>query len=167
MIARLVLVGAPGSGKSQIAAELAQRWGAECLDTDDMYLQRFGQTVGEAVVADESAFRGEEERIASGALAADGAVVALGSGAVLSENVRNALAACRVVWLQVGLADSVRRSGLSGPRPMALGNVRGQLQTMLEQRAGLYQQVADFLVDTDSRDVASVADEIEQWEAGP
>lgn len=89
--------------------------------------------------------------------------MAVGSGA-LSEPVLEALRLVPVVWLEVGLVDAVRRSGLSGMRPVALGNIRAQIGDMLAERAPLYASVADLTVSTDARMVTSVAEEIEDWE---
>ena len=35
-MARLVLVGLPGVGKTTVAHALAERWGCDALDTDDL-----------------------------------------------------------------------------------------------------------------------------------
>jgi shikimate kinase len=78
-------------------------------------------------------------------------VLALGGGAVLAEPTRELLRGHSVVWLRVGLADAVNRVGLSGARPLLVGNVRGQLHAMLQERAPLYQKVAHVIVDTDGR----------------
>jgi shikimate kinase len=164
LTARLALVGAPGSGKSVVAAELAKRWDATLLDTDEVYAEQHGRTVADAVIDDEAAFRSVEERIVLTSLRAPGALVAVGSGA-LSEAVLAALAQVPVVWLEVGLVDAARRTGLSGIRPASLGNVRGQLHDMLNARAQIYASPADLRILTDGRLAEDVADEIEQWEA--
>lgn len=164
MTARLAVVGAPGSGKSAIAAELGRRWDCPVRDTDADYERTRDRAVADAVIDDEAAFREEEEVLTLQALATPQAVVAVGSGAV-SDAVLGALEAVPVVWLQVGLAEAARRTGLSGMRPVALGNVRAQLHRMLIERAEVYSSVADMQVATDGRKVADVADEIEAWEA--
>lgn len=161
---RLALVGAPGSGKSAIAQELASRWNAPLIDTDAVYEQGFGSSVGDAVIDDEAAFRAVEEAIVLEALGMPGAVVAVGSGA-LSEAVVDALSHVPVVWLEVGLSEASRRTGLSGMRPLSMGPVRAQLADMMAARAATYSAVADLTVNTDRRMVASVADEIQAWEA--
>ncbi len=163
MIARLALVGAPGCGKTAVAAELAERWSCPLLDTDALYEQEHGSSVGDAVIDDELAFRADEEQIVLDALRQPAGVVAVGSGA-MSEAVRSALVALPVVWLQVGLVDAVRRSGLAGIRPVALGNIRAQMADMMAERAPWYEACADLVVATDGRAVAAVADEIEEWE---
>lgn len=159
MSARLALVGAPGAGKSTVAAELGSRWECPVRDSDAEY----GHSVPEAIIDDEPAFRVAEQALVLDALNASGVVVAVGSGAT-SPAVLEALGSMPVVWLEVGLAETARRTGLSGMRPAAMGNVRGQLHQMLQQRAQVYASVADLRVLTDGRTAADVADEIDEWE---
>ena len=47
MSARLVLVGAPGSGKSTVGGLLAQRWGEPFADVDTVIEARTGKSVAE------------------------------------------------------------------------------------------------------------------------
>lgn len=90
-------------------------------------------------------------------------MVAVGSGA-LTPAVIDALSIVPVVWLEVGLAEASRRTGLSGMRPLSMGPVRAQMADMMAVRAATYAAVADLTVNTDRRMVATVADEIEVWE---
>jgi shikimate kinase len=62
------------------------------------------------------------------------------------------------VWLQVGAAAGAHRVGLDVPRPVLLGNVRGRLAALVQERAPLYAEVARVTVDTDDREPAEVAD---------
>lgn len=165
MTARIALVGAPGAGKSSVASALAEGWECPVVDTDAVFEQESGRSVAEAVIDDEAGFRAREEALAVRALATPGAVVAVGSGAVESAQVQQALAEVPTVWLDVGLVDAARRTGLSGSRPVALGNIRGQFHTMLQQRAEIYRQVADLQVTTDGRTPEDVAAQIAEWEA--
>jgi len=162
--ARLALIGAPGAGKSTVAAALAARWGCQMVDTDAEFGRQHAISVAEAIIDDEAAFRVAEEEVTVTALATDGAVVAVGSGAVNAQSVQQVLRRIPTVWLRVGLVEAARRSGLTGARPVALGNVRGQLHGMLEERAPLYESLADLVVATDGRLADEVADEIADWE---
>lgn len=166
MSARLALIGAPGAGKSTVGALLADRWGATLVDTDTEYERTHGHGVAEAVIDDEATFRVAEESVVLAALETDGAVVAVGSGAPMSQPVREALTSVPTVWLEVGLVAAARRTGLSGARPVAMGNVRGQLHDMLLQRAEVYRTLAQLIVVTDERAAAEIADDVVRWEAG-
>lgn len=164
MSARLALVGAPGAGKTTIGRSLADIWECRFIDTDAEYEAVHGHSVAEAIIDDEQTFRRREIALVTGSLASDAAVVAVGSGAVMADEVREALADVPTVWLEVGLVDSAKRTGLSGARPVALGNVRGQLHDMLLQRAAVYGAVADRQVATDGRSPDDIIAEITAWE---
>jgi shikimate kinase len=85
-------------------------------------------------------------------------VLALGGGSVLAAETRERLRGHRVVLLWVGLADGVRRVGLSTARPLLAGvNPRATFKTLLDARAPLYREVATVEVDTSRRTVGQVA----------
>jgi shikimate kinase len=158
--ARLVLVGAPGSGKSTVGALLAQRWGEPFADVDAVIEARTGKSVAEIFADDgEPAFRALEEATTAELLDEPG-VLALGGGAVLSAATRQALAGVPVVWLQVSVAHAAGRVGLNEARPLLLGNVRGRLVRLLAERAPLYAEVATATVDTDGLTASEVADRV-------
>ena len=156
MSAQVVLIGAPGSGKSTVGAMLAERLGVAFHDADAVIVERTGKSIADIFTDDgEAAFRGLEEEITAELLALPG-VLSLGGGAVLSAATRAALSDHRVVWLRVGLAQSVKRVGLDTARPLLLGNVRGQLLKLLNERAPLYAEVATEVIDTDDTTPAQV-----------
>jgi shikimate kinase len=156
----VVLVGAPGSGKSTVGAILAERLGVTFRDADAVIVERSEKSIAEIFTDDgEAAFRALEEEITAELLALPG-VLSLGGGAVLSASTRAALRGHRVVWLRVGLTQSLRRVGLDTARPLLLGNVRGQLLKLLKERAPLYAEVATEVVDTDDTTPAEVVETI-------
>lgn len=165
MTARLALVGVPGSGKTTLGAALADSWGCAFLDTDEVYEQQHGKPVSEAVIDDEADFRRSEEVIVRDCLDADGVVVAVGSGAIDAPSVRQALADCPVVWLDLPVSEAARRNGLSAVQPVPLGNVRAQFLEMLQKRADQYGAVADLRLRPDGGDAAQLLNEIIAWEA--
>ena len=161
MTAALVLVGAPGSGKSTVGALLAQRWGVPFADVDAVIESRVGKSVAEIFADDgEPVFRAFEESTTAELLDAPG-VLALGGGAVLSPATRATLAGRPVVWLQVTIAHAAGRVGLNEARPLLLGNVRGRLVKLLNERTPLYAEVARASVDTDGLTPDQVADRVE------
>jgi shikimate kinase len=60
------------------------------------------------------------------------------------------------VWLRVGVSEAAKRVGLNAARPLLLGNVRGTLMSLLDERTPLYEEVASWTVDTDGRTVDEV-----------
>ena len=105
-------------------------------------------------------FRAFEESTTAELLDAPG-VLALGGGAVLSPSTRASLAGRPVVWLQVTIAHAAGRVGLNEARPLLLGNVRGRLVKLLNERTPLYAEVARARVDTDGLSPDQVADAVE------
>ena len=159
---RVVLIGAMGAGKSTVGVLLAERWGARVRDTDADIEEAAGRTISEIFVDDgEAAFRAMEREAVARALAEHDGVVSLGGGAVLDPETRALLTEHPVVFLRVGLSDAVRRIGLGASRPMLLGNVRGRIKTILDERAAIYEEVASAAVDTDDRTPEEVATAVE------
>ncbi len=65
-----------------------------------------------------------------------------------------------MVFLSVGLSDAVKRVGLGTARPLLLGNVRGRIKQLLDERTPVYRAVADVVVDTDGLDPEQVAEQV-------
>ncbi len=157
----VVLVGPPGAGKSTIGAVLAKRLGVGFRDTDADVEASTGTSIADIFVDEgEQHFRKLERDAVLRALAEHEGVLCLGGGAVVSEQVRAALAMHRVVHLDVGIGEAARRVGLNTARPLLLGNVRGSLRTLLEARRPLYEAVATVTVTTDGRPVEDVVEQI-------
>lgn len=118
------------------------------------------------VIDGEQVFRKMEREEIAAALTTRGGILSLGGGAILDAATREALRGHRVVWLRVSVGEAARRVGLNASRPLLLGNVRGTLMTLLEQRTPLYAEVATEVVDTDGLEVGAVADLVMETIAG-
>lgn len=157
----LVLVGAPGAGKSTVGRRVARRWGVDFQDSDQLIEQRAGKSVADIFVDDgEPAFREVEREVIASALDGLTGVLALGGGAVVDPATRARLVAAPCLWLRVGVSEAARRVGLNTARPLLLGNVRGTLTTLLDERTPLYAEVATWTVDTDGRPIDEVVDAV-------
>ena len=155
----VVLIGAPGAGKTTVGTRIAERLGLELRDTDADVVASTGREISDIFVTDgEPAFRALEETAVATALAEHSGVLALGGGAVLSEATRERLAGHRVVHLEVGLAGAASRVGLNASRPLLVGNVRGRLKGLLDERRPIYTALARWTVGTDDRTADEVAD---------
>ena len=171
---RMVLVGPPGAGKSTVARILAGRWGLTPRDTDADVEEAVGRSIADIFIEDgEAAFRTLERVAVARAIKEHGGVLALGGGAVLDGETREELAGYRarggtVVFLDVSLAAAAPRVGLTGSRPLLLGNPRAQWKTLMDVRRPVYEEVSDLVVVTDGRQPREVADEIvERCAAAP
>ena len=160
---RLVLVGPMGAGKSTVGRLLADRWRVPFRDTDDDVERAEGRAISDIFVeSGEEHFRALERVAVAQGLAEHDGVLAVGGGALMAPESRAALAGHRVVFLRVGLADAVARVGLGASRPLLLGNVRGTMKALLDERTPVYESVAIAVVDTDGRTPDEVAVAVEE-----
>jgi shikimate kinase len=163
----VVLIGAPGAGKTTVGGALAARFGVGFTDTDAIVEAAAGKPVSDIFVTDgETEFR-RLERAAVAAALAPGAgatglrIIGLGGGAVMDEQTQARLAGQRVVYLETGFAALAKRVGLDRARPLLIGtNPRAQLKALLEQRLPVYGRLAWLTVSTDDREPDEIAAEI-------
>ncbi|GHG68288.1 shikimate kinase [Streptomyces griseocarneus] len=157
----VVLVGPPGAGKSTVGALLAERLGTGYRDTDADIERVAGKPIPEIFIDEgEPHFRALERRAVAAAVAEHPGVLALGGGAVMDPDTRALLAGLPVVFLDVDLADAVRRVGLDAPRPLLAVNPRKRWRELMEARRPLYTEVARAVVGTGGRTPAQVADAV-------
>jgi len=158
---RVVLVGTMGAGKTTVGRLLAQAWGVGFRDSDQDVEALEGRSVSDIFVdSGEAAFRALERAAVATALAEHDGVLALGGGAVLDESTRSLLAGHRVVFLRVGLSDAAQRVGLGVSRPLLLGNVRGRIKQLIDERTPVYESVATDVVGTDGLSVREVVERV-------
>ncbi|MFL6106807.1 MAG: shikimate kinase [Marmoricola sp.] len=158
---QVVLVGSMGAGKTTVGGLVAASLGVGFADTDQLVEDEVGKPVAEIFVDDgEAHFRSLERAAVARALQTHDGVLALGGGAVLDRGTRELLAGHCVVFLQVGLSDAASRVGLGVSRPLLLGNVRGRIKQLLDERTPIYTSVARHTVSTDGLSAAEVADRV-------
>ena len=163
MAPRAVIIGPPGAGKSTVGELLAERLGVPFVDSDTAVEQRAGKTISELFTVDgEETFRELEQQTIAELLVEHTGVLALGGGAVLATATQQRLRDYPVVLLGVGLAEGVRRTGMSVARPLLTGvNPRAMYRELLDARLPTYRAVSSFEVSTDERTPEQVVTEIE------
>ena len=80
---------------------------------------------------------------------------------MLAGGTRALLAGHRVVFLNVGMPEGVKRTGLSTARPLLAGlNPRATFKALLDARLPLYREVATVEVATDDLPPERIADQV-------
>ncbi len=167
----LVLIGYRGTGKSRVAPLLGARLQWPWFDADDQIERCAGRSI--ARIFDEQgqrAFRDWETKVVADLAQRPRCVLALGGGAVLRAENREAIAGQgRVVWLTASPDTIFQRiqadadSASRRPNLTAAGGITEIIAT-LEARNPVYRQCAQMVVDTEDKTPAEVADAIlAQW----
>jgi shikimate kinase len=159
---RFVVVGPPGAGKTTVSELLAKQLDLAFRDVDADIVETAGKPISDIFTDDgEPVFRALEEEAVAKALAEHDGVLALGGGAILSQTTRDRLKAHTVVFLNVGMAEGVRRTGLASNRPLLSGvNPRATFKALLDARLPLYREVATIEVLTDALDPEQVTEAV-------
>lgn len=161
----VVLIGAPGAGKTVVAAALAELLGLPVRDTDVDIEETAGRTIPDIFVSEgEPVFRAMERDAVAKALAEHRGILALGGGAPLNEQTQALLRQHHTAHLFVSMPQGVRRVGLNTNRPLLVGvNPRATYKALLDARLPIYRGVSRFEVDTNDIDVPQVAQLIAEW----
>lgn len=157
-MARIVLVGLPGTGKSTVGRALADVLGENFCDTDEVFTELEGVAVQDYLRGrGEVQFRERETKALRAALAR-AAVVASGGGVVTTRDARRVLENEFTVWLTCP-DDELLRRVRDGDRPLLGENPGERLAQLRGEREEWYRQVSRCRVATD-RPVAQVVDEL-------
>lgn len=156
----VVLIGPMGAGKTRLGKRIARILGTGFQDTDKIIVAENGPIPAIFDEQGEPHFRALEREAVARALASND-VVALGGGAVLSAATRALLAEHRVVLVMVS-ADAVAPRIGDGRRPLVRGGI-SDWERILAERLPIYEQLAQFTVDTSHRPIDALAQEVAEW----
>lgn len=159
----IALVGLMGVGKSTVGRLVAAERGCAFEDTDHAIERETGRKVAELFASvGETGFRRTETEVLDRLLGDDiDRVVSCGGGIVtVAENLDLLAQRATVVWLTASLDVLARRVGDGSTRPMLGADPKASLREIGEQRAALYEQIADHVVDTTDRRPHDIAREV-------
>jgi shikimate kinase len=162
----IALIGYRGCGKSSVAKALATRLGWSWQDADVILEERAGCSIREIFARQgERAFRDLESELLAQLLSNANTVVALGGGVVLRPENRRRLREPTVIWLQATPEDLHARiaadPATSERRPnLTSAGGLSEIRELLDERAPLYRECADFIVDTTGKSPEQIASEI-------
>lgn len=157
-------MGNMGSGKSTVAACVAQRLGMPFVDLDVCIEQAAGMSVSALFEREgEPAFRQREQAMLRAVAEMPPQVVATGGGVVLSEaNWQLMRQTGWIVYLQASVKTLWQRVRRSRHRPLLrTATPRATLEAIVRAREPLYQQ-ADWIVPTDGRTPEQVAEAVQR-----
>jgi shikimate kinase len=164
----ITLVGYRGSGKSSVAAPLAQRLGFRWIDADAVIERQARKTIRE-IFADEgeAGFRLRERNVLAELLKQDKLVLAAGGGAVLDPETRRLMQESGpVVWLKAAIETLESRitadPTTAARRPNLAGGGHEEIVRLLAQREPIYRQCATLSIATDGLSVDQIVEEILQ-----
>jgi shikimate kinase len=161
---RIVLIGAPGSGKSTIGVALASHLQWPFIDTDALIEFKESKKITDLFVDNgEEYFRGVEFETLKEVLQEETAVISLGGGAPISIEAQDCISSSDsiIVFLDVSLATAAPRVGFNRDRPLLLGNPRAQWQALSDQRRPIYEKLATQSIKVDDMTVDEVIAVIE------
>ena len=162
---RVVLIGAPGSGKSTVGAALAKVLALDFIDTDQLIEESEGKAITDIFVVDgEPHFRAVELETLKHVLTLNDVVISLGGGAPISDQAQQLINSSEstVIFLDVSLATAAPRVGFNRDRPLLLGNPRAQWQALSDKRRPIYEALADVSIKVDDMSVEAITSEIEK-----
>ncbi len=167
---KIILIGYRASGKSTVGRLLAQKMKIPFLDTDQMIEEAAGIEIKELVAGQGwKAFREKETEAIALLEGESPGVVSTGGGAVLSAENREALKKTGpLVYLKAPLADLIERlrrdEEKKQTRPSLTGeSLVAETAAVLQERIPVYEEAADFAVDTEGKSVVRVSEEIYQY----
>lgn len=163
----VVLIGYRATGKSTVGRHLAFKLSLPFFDTDALVEKRLKTTIAEIVAAHGwDFFRAREKEAVQSLENQPACVISTGGGVVLdSENVAYLKKNGFLVWLNAPLNDIVARLNNKRPgtviRPQFTDwNIVEETIKIVNERYPLYEQAADFTVETANKSIVEVGEEI-------
>jgi shikimate kinase len=157
----IVLVGFMAAGKSRIGRLLAKRLNLPFVDSDSRIEELYRRSVAEIFgQLGEAEFRRAEREVISRLLSEEAQVIAVGGGAFIDDEPREALNRQAVtVWLDAPIELVLARLGRSESRPLAANKSEEEIRALWNHRHAHYAQ-AHLRIATGDRDPERVVDQI-------
>ena len=152
-----------GAGKSAVGRQLARLLHLDFADSDEEIEARTGVDIAFIFEKEgEEGFRKREAKAIDDLTQRDGIVLATGGGAIVERQNRSHLGARGfVIYLHTTVDQQLARTRKGRDRPLLDNDdPRAVLEALMATREPIYREIADLTIETDSRKVRAVANEI-------
>lgn len=160
----IVLIGFMGCGKSTIGKQLAEAFGYEFLDMDELIEKHEGTTISEIFATKgEAYFRNLETQAISGQLSdLRNKIISTGGGMPISPANHRPLKECgKVVYLKVSPETVLERLKHDTTRPLLQREDKEEaVRSLMAEREPVYTRLADVTIVTDGKSVERIVEEI-------
>lgn len=163
-MSKIILIGFMGCGKSTVGKRLSYAFRKPFLDTDRIIEKKVNMTISELFEKKgEEYFRDMETACIKELIKESGEyIIAVGGGLVLrGENRRLLKELGHVIYLRA-LPDTIyERLKKDRTRPLLQGdNPKEKIRTMMLERATVYEEAAQLIVDVDGKEFEEIVKEI-------
>ncbi len=156
----IFLIGLMGTGKTTVGRQLARKLKMEFYDSDRVIEERTGADIPLIFEKEgEIGFRKRESAIIDELTQKKNIILATGGGAVLNVESRNHLInRGTVFYLKSNLKTLIERTRKDKNRPLLHADEPAEtiLQRLLDQRGPLYEETADYIIQTANNSIQSV-----------
>lgn len=158
----LILCGMMGVGKSSVGERIASLTGRRWADTDKIITDRYGRISNIFETFGEAHFRALESEAVRDLAKEDGMVISTGGGLILFPENRTLLKRNgKIIFLRASLEVLLERVDRAD-RPLLedADDLAGRLKELLTARTPVYEQAADYIIETDGKTIGDVAEEV-------
>ena len=152
-----------GSGKSTVGKIISSELFLNFFDTDEEIETRTGASIDWIFdLEGEDGFRKRESKILHEMVQQNSIVLSTGGGIILSESNRELLSSRGTVfYLATPIAVQLERTSKDKDRPLLKNGDPGKiLEELHVARESLYEEVADYIVNTEGKSSQEVSEEI-------
>ena len=156
----IFLIGLMGTGKTTVGRQLSRKLKMDFYDSDRVIEERTGADIPLIFEKEgEAGFRKRESEIINELTEKKNIILATGGGSILSIENRNHLAARGTVfYLKSNLQTLIERTSKDKNRPLLQANepIKDILQRLLDERGPLYEETADYTIETANNSIHNV-----------
>jgi len=160
----IILEGFMGSGKTTLGKELANSLGFSFVDTDEYIENKYNRIIKDIFANEgEEYFRDMETEAIEELSKKDSMVIALGGGLPVREVTREILKKTgKVIYLKAKVSTLCDRLKNDTNRPLLMNvSLEDRINELMNKRGSIYEEVADYTVNTDDKTIEQVVKEME------